>query len=133
VWKLLVNNPIPTFLLSVAIAIWVFFGRYAIYSWLWEVAGHEIIEVDREALRIERKALGLGYARRYLTKHIQDIRIVLPIKPTSSWARIMLREVPGGTIAFDYGRETIRFGVGASEAEAKQIVTELNKELLRIS
>jgi hypothetical protein len=132
-WDLLINNPLPTLLLLIAFGIWILFGCYIIYSWLWEVVGYEIMESTDKVLHIRRTVLGFTHTQQYSTEHIEDIRAVLPTRTTWSWTKIMLREPPGGTIAFDYGAETIRFGVGASEAEAKQIVAELEREFSPVS
>jgi hypothetical protein len=74
-WELAGNNPFPALLLLTAIITWVALGGYLVYSWLWNVAGYELVEVSDQTLCIRRMALGFTCTRQYLTEHVKDIRV----------------------------------------------------------
>ena len=60
-WELLFNNPVPSLILLMAIIMWGVFGRYIIYSWLWEIFGYEIVDVTVNVLLIQQMVF--GYSR----------------------------------------------------------------------
>ncbi len=130
-------------------------GGYLIYSWLWNVAGYELVEVSDQSLCIRRMALGFTCTRQYLTERVKDIRVALSPRSSWGWLTMMPRKSPRGSITFDHRAKaasknnlhilkgftrnfglktgsyswmlpkTVRFGRGVSEAEAKQIVAEI--------
>ena len=108
--------------------LWTVGGGLAGYSFLWLIAGREVIEVSALSVAHSRRLFGAGRTKEYLAEHVRDLRSVpLPYgpfgwaTPTSLWGRGF------GAIAFDYGARTIRFGAGADEAEAKQIVAAIQQ------
>jgi hypothetical protein len=53
----------------------------------------------------------------------KDLRAVTPSpNPMWWWRGLYLYASLDGTIAFDYGAKTLRFGAGVDEAEAKTII-----------
>lgn len=104
---------------------WTAGGGAALYTWLWQLVGKEIIEVGYNGIKIRRVVLRLGRQKEYLASHIKDLRAVSMMAGTNpfGWRRTSWNwGLSGGSIAFDYGVQTFRFGIGVDEAEAKQIV-----------
>jgi hypothetical protein len=109
------------------LSIWTFGGLFALYTWLWQVTGREVIEVSREGIKLSRQVLGRGRAKTYLAEHIQDLRVSpSPFASLAAWRGGRQPWAMLGALAFDYGARTIRFA-DTDEAEAKQIL----KEILR--
>ena len=102
---------------------WTVGGYLAISLLLWSIAGHEIISLTPVSLVIRRDTLGFGRSREYDLPSVKKLRIAgSPINyGWTSPSQSML----GGTIAFDYGSKTFRFGGGLDEAEASQLIERL--------
>ena len=104
---------------------WTLGGGFALYTWLWNLAGKEIVTLDSQALTHRRQIARLGLTRRYDVTHIKDLRVAPPQR-----SRRGAHGTPfGGTIAFDYGSRTVRFGQGIDEPEAKDLVELLKRHL----
>ena len=103
------------------LGIWAAFSTLAIYSWLWQVTGKEVIQVSRQSIVIDQVVLGFSRSKEYLAKYIRNLRVSpLQMSPWG-WPNTFLR-LPGGMLAFDAGPKTFHFAEGVDEAEAKQIV-----------
>ena len=99
---------------------WTVGGAAAIYFWLWNAAGHEIISLTPTGLTVRRDILGFGRSKEYDLPSIKNLRIVPTLViPNFNYAA---QSFPGGTIAFDYGAKTFRFGGGLDEAEASHLI-----------
>jgi hypothetical protein len=99
---------------------WTVGGCVAIYIWLWNVAGHEIISLTPTSLTIRRDILGFGRSKEYDLPSVRNLRIDPWPENTNLTSRTQL--LVGGTIAFDYGAKTFRFGGGVDEAEASHLI-----------
>jgi hypothetical protein len=89
--------------------------------WLWSMAGHEIVSLTPTSLTIRRDILGFGRSREYDLPSVKNLRI----DNTAVNGRYNqgFSLTPGaGTIAFDYGAKTFRFGGGVDEAEASHLI-----------
>lgn len=98
------------------LAVWTVVGLASLHAWLWLVAGREVVTVDTAALAIRREVLGVGRTRDYAFAHISNFQAVPWTEPPSTWAS------RGGSVLFGYGSDTVRFGIGLSGLEAKQLV-----------
>jgi hypothetical protein len=107
--------------LFIWLTIWTAGGIYAIYTFLWQLAGKEVVEITNESIRYQRAILGLGRVKEYLTTHIKELRV----SPLMVTHRLFGRSKVVGLIAFDYGARTYRFGEGIDEAEAKLILEKI--------
>jgi hypothetical protein len=108
------------------LVLWNVFGPLFALFWLWTVAGKEIVTLDAEVLSL-RYALGrVGWTRRFARDQVAALRV----SPSATAEARSLAWWPGaGTIAFDYGARTYRFGSGLDEAEAKQVAADLRRRL----
>jgi hypothetical protein len=116
------------FFLLVWLVLWTVGGLLFTFFWLWNLAGKEVITLDEEALTI-RYALGsTGWSRRFDRREVRDLRVsqsvTMDFRSSFGWWL-----GGNGTVAFDYGARTYRFGRGIDEAEAKQVVAELRRRL----
>ena len=107
---------------------WTLGGVFAIYVWLWNLMGREIVVVTGPALEIRRAVNNIGHTREFDVAHIRGLRVA-----NQSWnpwdlsSGLRFWGVGGGAIAFDYGAKTYRFGGGLDEAEAKQILARITQ------
>ena len=103
------------------LAGWTVGGAAAIYFWLWNIAGHEIVSLTPTSLTIRRDILGFGRSREYDLPSVKNLRIPLTLANTN--LTIPAQSFGGGgTIAFDYGAKTFRFGGGLADAEASHLI-----------
>lgn len=114
-----------TVFLSAWLAGWTFGGLWAAYFILWLSAGSEIVTLRAGTLTLKRDILGLGRLQEYDVARIHNLRVSPQTTDPSErrsgygpWGTV------AGTVAFDYGSSTIRFGA-VEEAEAQQIIADL--------
>ena len=92
--------------------------------------GKEIVSANKDLLVVTRKILGWKSYKAYKTSEISALRIS---RPTDHWAEAFtaFRRILGlaGTIAFDYGAKSFRFGDALDEAEARQIIKKIQLHL----
>jgi hypothetical protein len=99
---------------------WTVGGCYFIYVWLWNLAGHEIVSLTPASLTIRRDILGFGRSGEYDLPSLKNLRIAPTFGNTNS--NFPKPSLVGGTIAFDYGAKTFRFGGGLDDAEASHLI-----------
>jgi hypothetical protein len=110
------------------LGIWTVGGAFTIYAFLWQLAGKEIVEVSLQSITTSRQVLGFSRPKEYLAEHIKDLRVAPPGNGWFGWPRATsFWGLSGGSVAFDYGARTFRFGSGADEAEAKQIIAAIQQ------
>lgn len=111
------------------LAGWTVGGGFAIYTFLWQVAGKEVIEVNSGGITIANKIFSFSRPKEYDAQYIKDLRVSQPANSMwSPWGHAGQFWGRGqGIIAFDYGAKTNRFGSGLDEAEAKMIIAEITQ------
>ena len=120
------NGGTSTFLL-VWLAFWTVGGALAIWALLWMNFGKERVTLSATTLGIRRELLGVGRSREYELTHVRNLRVSLePFYMISSGHTLRPTAIHGGSIAFDHGASTVRFGAALDEAEASQILADLN-------
>jgi len=109
-------------------AVWTVGGLLAIYAWLWQVGGKEIVTVQGHTFTTRRDVGGFGFDKEYDLLQMRDLRAVqVGFNPLDISSSLQLWGIGGGVIAFDYGAKTIRFGAGLDEAEAKEVLTAITQ------
>ena len=106
--------------------VWTSVGSLGIYILLWQLVGKEKIIISEKGFCIRHEIFGKCRPKEYLAKYISALR-VSPNQPTYS-DRSIFWEFWGfgmGTLAFDYGAKTFRFGIRLDEAEARQIFNQI--------
>jgi hypothetical protein len=108
--------------------VWTVSGLLAIYAWLWQVVGKEIITVHGQTFTRRRDVGGFGFDKEYNLLQMRDLRVAqVGFNPLDVSSSLQLWGIGGGVIAFDYEARTIRFGAGLDEAEAKEVVTAITQ------
>jgi len=127
------DTPSGAKLFSLAwLGAWTIGGGFAIYAWLWQIKGEEIITLTPAALLKKRSVFGYGRQHEYGIQHVKNLRVAPQGYNPFDFASVgQFWGVSGGAIAFDYGAKTYRFGAGLDESEANQIVSQM-KQLVKI-
>jgi len=100
---------------------WTFGGATALLMLLWYVGGREQLVLTSATLDLRREIFGVGQTRQFALDHVARLRLV-PVVENSKRQGRMPALIGGGSVAFDYGARTIRFGSGLEEAEANALV-----------
>lgn len=101
------------------------FLPYAVFMAPWLASGREIVRVEDGQLVINSVALGLsGPARRYRLRDVENLRF----EPVPSLNRRLMHTIvlDPGSVAFDYGARTVRFGRWFSADEAAPALAALS-------
>jgi hypothetical protein len=96
---------------------------FAIYLWLWNLMGRQIITIQGRTLTTRRDIGGYGFDKEYDLAKVRDLRV--NAKGSNAWdysGSLEFLGLGGGLVAFDYGTKTYRLGAGLDEAEAKLVV-----------
>ncbi|MGE5397651.1 MAG: hypothetical protein ACM3MK_09000 [Chitinophagales bacterium] len=102
---------------------WTVGGAWAIYAFLWNLAGHEEIIIASSNISIAKKILGLGLNKEYSLSDAKRFRV--STERNNTWFNSGGMSYWGfkdGKIRFDYGMKTIRFAGQVDEAEANHIL-----------
>jgi hypothetical protein len=112
--------------LGVWLTFWTVGGVCALATWVWTAFGREIVALPPGLLAVRLDVHGLGYTREFDRAQVRNLRVVRPPRGPFVW-RVGWDSGPNaeGTIAFDYGGTTKRFGVGLDEAEAALVIADL--------
>jgi hypothetical protein len=113
--------------LAVWLTVWTLAVVRALGAWLWTAMGREIVALTPSSLRLRFDVAGLGYARVYELVQVRNLRVTTPPAfPPLGWGTRGPFGINGlGSIAFDYGATTVRFGSSLDESEAAMVVADL--------
>ena len=112
-----------TLFLIAWLGAWTVGGAFAIFMWLWNVFGKEVVLVNGLSLMTSRQIGNYGRTKEFALDQIRDLRASQPaFNPGNFSSGLQFWGLGGGSIAFDYGARTYRFGTSLDEAEAKHIV-----------
>ncbi len=102
---------------------WTLGGLFAVFMWLWNDQGREIIRISASELRYSREYVLFSRSRVYQTSLISNLRLnPQTISNIEMEGGMEFWGLAGGTIAFDYDRGIYKFGLGLDEAEAIDII-----------
>jgi hypothetical protein len=105
---------------------WTVGGAFAMYAWAWAAFGRERVTLRPAALTLAREVLRYGRGRDFDLAHVSHLRAApQAFSPFDMSAGFQMWGLSGGTIAFDYGAKTFRFGASLDEAEARKVVAAL--------
>ncbi len=114
---------------------WAVGGGFMIYQLAWQISGKEVVEVTVENITISRVALGFRSQKEYSATHVKELRasssnmnLNHPMFWWAYYSYYPLFHTMIGSLAFDYGAKTFRFGMSVDEAEAKQIIAEIQQK-----
>jgi len=127
------NNLGSLFILFWLIA-WTAGGFFAIRTWLWMIAGIEIISFDNNELTIQKKAAILYPPKIYDLGEVKNFSLN-PSPTTDSYFGMNSNKDlwnlgSNGVFKFDYGYKTIKIGNGIDEAEGRFILEKIKAKNL---
>jgi hypothetical protein len=102
------------------LAIWTVGGYSALRTFLWQIAGKEVIEVSHSGIRLSCPIFGLGKVKEYDANEIADVRLLGSDERTGKKGIAGLNQ-----LVFDYGFGTVEFGGGLTVKEAEGILQEI--------
>lgn len=110
------------------LGVWTLGGGVAIYAWLWQLMGKEMVVMRGQTFKIRLDIGGFGLDKEYDLVQMRDLRVgPIVLSPVNVSSSLQLWGVGGGVIAFDYAGRTYRFGAGLDEAEAKQVMAAIKQ------
>lgn len=99
----------------------------ATYALVWNLSGKEEIHISFQRLKIMKKTLIWAFSKEYKPLQVKSLKALNTNSPS-----IFGSSYPYGhwteSIAFDYGAQTIKFGLDLNEAEAKMIVKDIQNK-----
>lgn len=108
------------------LGVWTIGGALAIYLWLWNLMGRQIITMKGHTLTTRREIGGYGFDKEYDLTRVRDLRVSAMGRSAWDYSGILeFLGLGGGLVAFDYGAKTYRLGAGLDEAEAKFVVRKI--------
>ncbi len=122
----------PLFLM-VWLVGWTVGGVYTFIELLWMLAGEQIVEINRESLKIVKKLGLISFSKKYEIEHIIDLRICEKEKSKKTnkyYKSSLFKQV--GFLCFHYKGEKKRFGLDIDKLEAESILNKI-KEISRFS
>lgn len=112
--------------LSISLFLLLFFGVLGIYRFLWEIAGKELIEINRERTIIIRQLFGWKKIREFSNKRMSGLTTRnTKQNPFQSLLQILFRKLYRFAFELKYDGKTHRFGYLVKEHEAKEIISAL--------
>ena len=105
---------------------------FPLYTFLWNLVGKEIIEINKDKLVVRQSIFGVGFRQTYQLSLISNLRASLA-NPAMFTLENNLQEwgFAGGSVAFDYKGSICRFGLLLWKQEAELLVTKINQYLAR--
>ncbi len=103
---------------------WIIGGFFVIATLLWSIAGLELIKVDGGILEIGKEIFNIKRSKKYQIDEIKHLAIS-PNVLNDVWGLGHQRNffgLSGGTVKFDYGLKTFKFGAGIDEAEGRLLI-----------
>lgn len=118
---------------------WALGWAFAASALSWGFFGREIVVVASDAMTVTRKVFFWRREKRFARERIERLRIdiapgllkMMFALPSRDYFRhsLELWGLAGGSIVFDYGARTHRFGSKLDDAEARQLSSLLADEL----
>lgn len=120
----------PGFFILFWLIIWTTGGFFAVRTFLWFVAGKELLRFERGQLSVGQKGMLFAKTKIYDLNEVKNIRVA-ENGFDNAWAwgyqrNGMFNLGASGTIKFDYGLKTIKIA-DVDEAEARYIITRLKE------
>ena len=107
---------------------WTVGGAFAIYAWLWNVKGQEIVNLSSTELQHVRRLPFFQRSKEYDLSAVSKLRAQAPDRSIFGTRNGMeFWGISGGSVVFDYGHSTHKFGAQLDEAEANHIVTTIKQ------
>ncbi|GAA3964199.1 hypothetical protein [Mucilaginibacter dorajii] len=125
----------PDLFMIVWLTGWTLGGFFALKTALWQLAGKEIIEIGKGTLELKKKNDWFSKIQVYDLNGCKSFRVQDDSIYSNQGRFGSLRGFKGdsiGTILFDYGMKTVRFGEAVEEAEGKYLLGILKSKRLLV-
>jgi len=118
----------PKLFMLAWLGAWTVGGAFAVYVWIWNVKGQEIINLSSTELQHIRRMPMFQRSKEYDLSAVSNLRTKAPESSMFGSRNSMeFWGVSGGSVVFDYGHSTYRFGAQPDEAEANNIVVTIKQ------
>jgi len=125
-WVVEPRSSAPNAFIALWLVGWACGEVWATYTWFWIAFGKEIVQLKEGSLDVKRDVLGFGRNRRFPLSAVKNLRASGIFPSSSNWENMLIQmRLRGGTVAFDDGEKTIRFGIQLSEPESREVVDAL--------
>ena len=114
--------------LFVWLAGWTLGGLFAIRTWLYMVAGKEVLTFERGILHVTKKMALFHKPKTYSLKDAENFAVNTADSANDFWSgrqNQLFNLGSFGTLKFDYGLKTIKIAGGIDEAEGRYILKKL--------
>ena len=106
---------------------WSIAGFIAVLIWLWNTKGREIILISESEVRRYREYVLFSRSEMYECCNIRNLRVnEIDLSCPDMVQGAEFWGLSGGMIAFDYGEQTGKFGLGIADEDAYQIIEAIN-------
>ena len=129
-----IDSTAPKLFMLVWFCGWTAGGFFAGCTWWWNVMGKEVITISRGVLTVVKKG-SISKTKSYDLNEAKNFRAQEDFADDFAFGRRRRGMNPWnvaseGTIRFDYGMETVRFGDKLYQAEAEYILQRLRAKKL---
>jgi hypothetical protein len=127
------NGGGPAYFVIIWLCGWTVGGFFALRTFWWTLMGKEIISIGQGGLNIDKTGAFLYRAKAYDLREAKNFRAqedYMAIGPFGTTPANIFNLDKKGTIRFDYGMQTIKFGDGLAEAEGNFIIQKLRDKKL---
>lgn len=111
---------------------WTVGGFFAMKTFWWNLIGKEAITFKQGQVTIAKKGSLFSRPKTYDLREVKKIRAKeeesIFGSPFGGKTNMSAMNSQGGTLRFDYGLQTVKFGIGLSEAEANFILDTLKSK-----
>lgn len=109
--------------------MWTVGGVFAVYALFWNIKGKEIINISNGELQYIHELLTFKRSKKYDLSIVTNLRVKeLGQSIFGTRNGLEFWGVSGGSIAFDYGRNTHDFGAQLDDSEAEYVIHEIKKQ-----
>ena len=127
------NGSGPDLFLMVWLAGWTLGGIFVVSTILFMLLGKEVIEAGQGTISIRNRALFFLSPKVYDLNEVKHVRAAEEFSMYNSFQfgrrqRGVFSNFNSGTVKFDYGLKTVKFGNDLDEAEARHIIERLKSK-----
>nr|GFC65771.1 hypothetical protein [Tanacetum cinerariifolium] len=125
------NEPPVVFLLA-WLTFWTTAGLFIVRIVWWQLGGYELVTVGNGLLTIAKLGLLFNRPKTYDLSAVRHLRAQEDPLAAAFGGFATYRSFGGfgdtGSLRFDYGLKTVKFGAGLDEAEARHLIQRLHEQ-----
>ena len=111
------------------LCLWTAAGGFVWFALLYNWSGREVVSINDERLSVQTWVLGRPIRKReFAMSDVRHLRFSPQIYDPSKFASgLQAWGLGGGSVAFDHGASTIRFGAALDETESNMLIAEIKR------